>query len=119
MIGVLWWLSLRTQGDYEDRRSGVGAPTSPDWALSDPLLWCGAPPVKRQRSVHLLAASATVLSDAGPAALGDPGLGPSGRVGVAIVVGRRGGGPHPVGLDRPRRRAAADRPAARCSTGSS
>ena len=61
VIGVLWWLSLRTQGDYEDRRSGYGAPDETDWALSDPYLWCGSRPVKRQRSIHLVAASAVLF----------------------------------------------------------
>ena len=61
VIGVLWWLSHRTQGDYEDRSSGAGAPDLDIWPLSDPMLWCGALPVRRQRAVHLLVASATVL----------------------------------------------------------
>ncbi|MFZ2016896.1 MAG: hypothetical protein WAV00_24025 [Nocardioides sp.] len=61
VIGVLWWLSHRTQGDYEDRSSGAGAPDLDIWPLSDRMLWCGALPVTRQRAVHLLAASATVL----------------------------------------------------------
>ena len=61
VIGVLWWLSLRTQGDYEDRRSGYGAPDEPGWALSDPFLWCGSRPVKRQRSIHLVAAAAVMF----------------------------------------------------------
>ena len=61
VIGVLWWLSLRTQGDYEDRRSGYGAPDEAGWALSDPFLWCGSRPVKRQRSIHLVAAAAVLF----------------------------------------------------------
>ena len=61
VIGVLWWLSLRTQGDYEDRRSGYGAPDEAGWALSDPQLWCGSRPVKRQRSIHLVAATAVLF----------------------------------------------------------
>jgi hypothetical protein len=61
VVGVLWWLSHRTQGDYEDRRSGYGAPDEPAWALSDPMLWCGARPVARQRRVHLIACAAIIL----------------------------------------------------------
>ncbi len=61
VIGVLFWLSLRTQGDYEDRRSGYGAPDEPGWALSDPFLWCGSKPVERQRSIHLVASAAVLF----------------------------------------------------------
>ena len=61
VIGVLLWLSLRTQGDYEDRRSGYGAPDEPGWALSDPFLWCGSRPVKRQRSIHLVGSAAVMF----------------------------------------------------------
>ncbi len=61
VIGVLFWLSLRTQGDYEDRRSGYGAPDEPGWALSDPFLWCGSRPVKRQRSIHLVGSAAVLF----------------------------------------------------------
>jgi len=62
VIGVLWWLSHRTQGDYEDRSSGAGAPDLDIWPLSDRMLWCGAVPLRRQRAVHLLMASAMVLA---------------------------------------------------------
>lgn len=61
VIGVLWWLSHRTQGDYEDRSSGAGAPDLDIWPLSDRMLWSGGVPLRRQRAVHLVAASATVL----------------------------------------------------------
>jgi hypothetical protein len=61
VVGLLWWLSHRTQGDYEERPSGFRAPDDPDWALSDRTLWCGARPVARQRSVHMLACAATIL----------------------------------------------------------
>ena len=57
---MLWWLSLRTQGDYEDRRSGYGAPTSPAGRSPTlPLVW--ARPVKRQRSIHLVAAAGVLF----------------------------------------------------------
>jgi hypothetical protein len=61
LVGVLWWLSHRTQGDYEDRRSGFGAPDDAEWGLSDRMLWCGARPVARQRRVHLIACGAVIL----------------------------------------------------------
>ena len=49
MVIMLWWLSRRTQGDYEDRESGTRAPDEPGWTLSDRTLWCGARPVAPQR----------------------------------------------------------------------
>ena len=105
VIGVLWWLSHRTQGDYEDRSSGAGAPDLDIWPLSDRMLWCGALPVTRQRAVHLLAASGDCADDPGPAALGHPGLGATRRLGGRDRRRRRGGRADPVGLDRPRREA--------------
>ncbi len=61
MVIMLWWLSRRTQGDYEDRESGTRAPDEPGWTLSDRTLWCGARPVARQRRVHLIGCAAMIM----------------------------------------------------------
>jgi predicted outer membrane lipoprotein len=61
VIAALWWLSHRTQGDYEQRSSGAGAPDEEGWALSSPRLWCGSRTVARQRDVHLIACAAVIL----------------------------------------------------------
>jgi len=61
VVAALWWLSHRTQGNYESRKAGSRAPDEANWALSATSMWCGERPVARQRSVHLIAAGATIM----------------------------------------------------------
>ncbi|GAA3153371.1 hypothetical protein GCM10010531_00300 [Blastococcus jejuensis] len=62
VIAGLWWLSHRTQGDYEKRQSGYGAPDEDGWTLSSSSFWCGDTPLRRQRQAHLTVASAVLIA---------------------------------------------------------
>ncbi len=61
VLGGMWWLSLRTQGDYESRQSGYRAPDDARWPLSLTTMWCGGRPVSRQRGAHIIAGAATIM----------------------------------------------------------
>jgi hypothetical protein len=62
VIAALWWLSHRTQGNYEQRQSGYGAPNEDDWTLSRGSFWCGETPLRRQRQAHLTVASGVLIA---------------------------------------------------------
>ena len=85
VVGVLWWISVKTASKYEARTSSARPALNAAWPLTQPGFWRGEALVGRQRALHAAAAcSSAALAAALPA--GHPAAARWVAVGFAAAV---------------------------------